>query len=127
MTVSADGSHNTVANSYKLLNFGCFLVDEKGIQSFCLFFYAIAPEEAEKNICMVTFLKYAQRLFNKNDFNFKGMAVSDHSLVFVNIFLKAFPKTTPAQCWPHIIQKFKQGTGTLLNFEIKWRINFVIM
>ena len=47
VTGSADGAANTVANDFKILNFGCFSINKKGIRSFRPFIYLLFPAEVE--------------------------------------------------------------------------------
>ena len=113
VTASADGFDNTCSNNYIVLNFGCFSVDEHGVRSFRPFIFILCPSEKEVYfaIGVVTLLKYIRRLFGLVDFNFLGLIVSDHTPVFVNVFLIAFPKSLPGQCYPHLLRKFLIGKG----------------
>ena len=113
VTASSDGTHNIAASEHVLLNFGCFDVKPKlgSVRSFRPFIYIICPTESELyySICVVTFLKYVRRLFGLRDLHFKGMLVSDRTNVFVNTWKIAFPTSITAQCFPHLIRKFKCG------------------
>jgi hypothetical protein len=113
VTGSADGAANTVANDFKILNFGCFSINKKGICSFRPFIYLLFPAEVEIYfaIGIVTLLKHARRLFSIRDIHFKGMLVSNHAGTFVNVYKLAFPISVAAQCYPHILRNFSKGTG----------------
>ena len=88
-------------------------MDEQGVRSFRPFIFILCPSEKEVYfaIGVVTLLKYIRRLFGIADFNFHGLIVSDHTPVFVNVFLIAFPESLPGQCYPHLLRKFLVGKG----------------
>ena len=109
---AADGTHSTTATGEMLLVFGCFDVKcHTFVRTFRPFIHIVCPVENELyfSIMVVTLLKYARRLLGLSDFNFHGMLVSDRAEAFVNTWKNAFPHSKPAQCFTHIIRKFKQN------------------
>lgn len=96
-----------VANDLKFLNFGYFSINDKCQRSFQPFIYILCSGESEFYfaIGIVTLLKYAQNLFDIQDFDFKGLLVSDHAAAFVHAYWRAFPNSIPGQCYPHLVKR----------------------
>jgi len=131
VTVSADGTDNILGNSYQVLHFGVFSMTDDCRRSFRPFIYIVAPTESSVAfaIGLVTFLKYARRLFNLSNINFNGLFVSDHTGSFVTPASIAFPLTVKASCYPHIIRKFtsmRKGNGMYLSDYDSKKYHFVV-
>ena len=110
---SADGTDKTTSTNYQLLSFGTYNRDRKGIQSYRPFFYVLGPGERKVTfaIGMVSFLKYTRLIFGITNIKFLGPCISDHSSVFVSVYEIAFPSSTLANCWIHILRRFCTGKG----------------
>ena len=133
---SIDATDSLFCNNYKLIMFGVIdvSVHNQGLstattKAFRPLGYAVGQGEREDIalLLVLTIKKAARDLFGLDDIEFeKGGIVSDHSTPLTNALKRAFPRALLAQCYPHIIRKFRTdgreaGNGEYANYCVEKR------
>jgi hypothetical protein len=124
---SIDATDGLFCNNFKLIMFGVIDVSlhNQGLSTATTKAFrpvAYAPGQGEREdialLLLLTIKKAARDLFGFDDIQFeKGGIVSDHSAALTNALKRAFPRALLAQCYPHIIRKFRTDVKAAGNGE----------
>jgi hypothetical protein len=116
-----DSSHGADSGGGKLQSCGYVTMQRRGRGGQYrrgytpIVFARILEENTCAAIMMLASVSHAVRLLFGVILDVKGGLISDHATSFVNAYKICFPGSPVGQCFPHIIRKVKDQSGTRKN------------